>query len=140
MTTTSAASASEPEHVNRPLRKRQRYQSNRAAKDVADEVVLVQPLHDDDDGAVPLVVEPAVEDIEEPLVAGLPTLGCGDRSSREQPSAPMRGPATDREGPRVCRLSAGGSRIRTVGPRLSEVLTVGHVGAAKLGSLPVERR
>ena len=39
---------------------------------VADEVVLVQPLHDDDDGAMPLVVEPAVEGVDEPLVGGLP--------------------------------------------------------------------
>src|ERR1700741_775520 len=40
-------------------------------KDVADEVVLVQPLHDDDDHATALVVEPAVEGVDEPLVAGL---------------------------------------------------------------------
>src|SRR5207302_3289378 len=39
---------------------------------VADEVVLVQPLHDEDDRAVPLVVEPAVQGVDEPLVAGLP--------------------------------------------------------------------
>ena len=41
-------------------------------ENTADQVVLVQPLHDDDDGAVPLVVEPAVESMDEPLVAGLP--------------------------------------------------------------------
>src|ERR1700746_1046721 len=39
---------------------------------VADEVVLVQPLHDQDDRAVALVVEPAVKGVDEPLVAGLP--------------------------------------------------------------------
>jgi len=32
----------------------------------------VQPLHDDDDRAVALVVEPAVKRVDEPLVAGLP--------------------------------------------------------------------
>jgi hypothetical protein len=32
----------------------------------------VEPLHDDDDGATALVVEPAVEGMDEPLVAGLP--------------------------------------------------------------------
>ena len=37
---------------------------------VADEIVFVQPLHDDDDGAMPLVVEPAVEGVVEPLVGG----------------------------------------------------------------------
>src|SRR6516165_7323228 len=39
---------------------------------MADEIVLVQPLHDDDDGATALVIEPAVESVHEPLVAGLP--------------------------------------------------------------------
>ena len=39
---------------------------------MADKVVLVQPLHDDDDGAVPLVVESTVESMDEPSVAGLP--------------------------------------------------------------------
>jgi len=42
------------------------------AENVADEVVLVQPLHDDDDRATAFVVEPAVEGVEKPLVAGLP--------------------------------------------------------------------
>jgi len=42
------------------------------AEHVADEVVLVEPLHDDDDGATALVIEPAVEGMDEPLVAGLP--------------------------------------------------------------------
>ena len=41
-------------------------------ENMADQVVLVQPLHDDNDGAVPLVVESAVESMDEPLVAGLP--------------------------------------------------------------------
>ena len=40
---------------------------------VADEVVLVQPLHDDDDGPRALVVEPAVEGVGVPLVGGLPS-------------------------------------------------------------------
>jgi hypothetical protein len=40
-------------------------------EDVADEVVLVQPLHDEENGAGALVVEPAVESVEIPLVAGL---------------------------------------------------------------------
>src|SRR6201981_2358668 len=39
---------------------------------VAAEVVLGQPLHDQDDRAVALVVEPAVKGVDEPLVAGLP--------------------------------------------------------------------
>ena len=52
-------------------------------QDVADEVVLVQPLHDDDDGAVPLVVEPAVEGVVVPLVGGLP-LRVGERLLRLQ--------------------------------------------------------
>jgi len=47
-------------------------------EDVADEVVFVQPLHDDDDGAVPLVVEPAVEGMVVPIVGGLP-LRLGER-------------------------------------------------------------
>ena len=37
---------------------------------VADEVVLVQPLHDDDDRAVALVVQSAVESVVVPLVGG----------------------------------------------------------------------
>src|SRR5216683_7255283 len=40
-------------------------------EDVADEVVFMQPLHDDDDGAVALVVEPAVEGMVVPIVGGL---------------------------------------------------------------------
>jgi hypothetical protein len=50
---------------------------------VADEVVLVQPLHDDDDHATALVVESAVEGVDEPLVAGLP-LSLGKRLLRLQ--------------------------------------------------------
>jgi hypothetical protein len=38
----------------------------------------VQPLHDDDDRAMPLVVEPAVEGVVVPVVAGLP-LRLGER-------------------------------------------------------------
>ena len=43
---------------------------------VADQIVLVQPLHDDDDGSPAFVVEPAVEGVIEPLVGSLsPRLG-----------------------------------------------------------------
>jgi len=42
------------------------------AENVADEVVLVQPLHDDRDVVRALVVEPAVKGVDEPLVAALP--------------------------------------------------------------------
>src|SRR5438132_2786836 len=38
---------------------------------VADEVVLLLPLHDDDDGATAFVVEPTVESVEEPLIGGV---------------------------------------------------------------------
>jgi len=38
---------------------------------VADGIVFVQPLHDDDDGAVTLVVDPAVEGVVVPLVGPL---------------------------------------------------------------------
>jgi hypothetical protein len=47
-------------------------------QDVADEVVLVQPLHDDDDGAISLVVEPAIKRVIEPFVGRLP-LRVGER-------------------------------------------------------------
>jgi hypothetical protein len=40
---------------------------------VADEVVLMQSLHDDDNGPVTLVVEPAVEGVEEPIVRCIPS-------------------------------------------------------------------
>jgi hypothetical protein len=53
------------------------------AEDVADQVVFVQPLHDDDDGAMPLVVEPAVQGMIEPLIGGLP-LRFGERLLRLQ--------------------------------------------------------
>ena len=52
-------------------------------EDVADEIVLVQPLHDDDDGAAPLVVEPAVERVVVPLVGGF-ALRVGKRLLRLQ--------------------------------------------------------
>ncbi len=43
---------------------------------VADQVVLVQPLHDDDNRAAAFVVEPAVEGVEIPLVGGVaPRIG-----------------------------------------------------------------
>src|SRR5438552_17357833 len=42
------------------------------AEDVADEVVFVQPLHDDDYGAMLLVVLPAVEGVVIPFVGELP--------------------------------------------------------------------
>ena len=51
------------------------------AKDVADEVIFMQPLHDDDDGAMPLVILPAVESVVEPFVAGAP-LRVGQRLVR----------------------------------------------------------
>jgi hypothetical protein len=38
---------------------------------VADKVVLVQPLHDDDDGAAALVVKPAVEGVGVPIIGGI---------------------------------------------------------------------
>jgi hypothetical protein len=41
-------------------------------EDVADEIVFVQPLHDDHNSAVAFVVEPAVEGVVVPLVGGLP--------------------------------------------------------------------
>ena len=53
------------------------------AEDVADQVVFVQPLHDDDDGATALVVLPAVEGVVEPFVGGLP-LRLGERLLRLQ--------------------------------------------------------
>ena len=34
---------------------------------VADEIVFVQPLHDDDDGAATLIVEPAIEGVVVPV-------------------------------------------------------------------------
>jgi hypothetical protein len=50
---------------------------------VSDEVVLVQPLHDDDNGAVTLVVEPAIKGVIVPLVGGL-SLRVGERLLRLQ--------------------------------------------------------
>jgi hypothetical protein len=47
-------------------------------EDMADKVVFVQPLHDDDNRAPALVVEPAVERVVIPLVASLP-LSLGER-------------------------------------------------------------
>ena len=52
-------------------------------EDMADEIVFVQPLHDYDDGAVPFVIEPAVEGVVVPLVGGLP-LRLGERLLRLQ--------------------------------------------------------
>src|SRR6516162_1426533 len=46
------------------------------AEHVANQVVLVQPLHDDDDAAKAFVVEPAVESVEVPFVGGFaPRIG-----------------------------------------------------------------
>jgi hypothetical protein len=45
---------------------------------MADEVVLVQPLHDNDDRAVPLVVEAAVKGVIVPCI-GTVSLRCGER-------------------------------------------------------------
>jgi hypothetical protein len=50
-------------------------------EDVADEVVLVQPLHDDDDGAAALVVQPAVERVVVPVIRGF-ALRVGERLLR----------------------------------------------------------
>jgi hypothetical protein len=50
---------------------------------VADEVVLVQPLHDDDDAAAALVVEPAVEGVGVPIIGGIPSR-LGERLLRLQ--------------------------------------------------------
>ena len=47
-------------------------------ENVADEVVLVQSLHDDDDAAAALVVEPAVEGVVVPLIGGF-ALRLGER-------------------------------------------------------------
>ena len=52
-------------------------------EDVADQIVFVQPLLDYDDGAVPFVIEPAVEGVVVPLVGGLP-LRVGERLLRLQ--------------------------------------------------------
>jgi len=52
-------------------------------EDVADQIVFVQPLLDYDDGAVPFVIEPAVEGVVVPLVGGLP-LRLGERLLRLQ--------------------------------------------------------
>ncbi len=48
---------------------------------VADEIVFVQPVHDQDDGARQLVVQPAVEGVVEPFVRRL-TLGLRQRLLR----------------------------------------------------------
>src|SRR5271156_696396 len=48
---------------------------------MADEVVLVQPLHDNDNSATALVVKPAVERVDKPVVGGLP-LRLGERLPR----------------------------------------------------------
>jgi hypothetical protein len=45
---------------------------------MTDEIVLVQPLHDNDDCAMPFVVEPAVERVVKPVVGGL-ALRLGER-------------------------------------------------------------
>ena len=48
---------------------------------VADKIVLVQPLHDDDDGAMPFVVQAAVERVVKPPVGGS-SLRLGERLLR----------------------------------------------------------
>src|SRR5271155_1988739 len=50
---------------------------------MADEVVLVQPLHDNYNSATALVVEPAVEGVDEPVVGGV-SLRLGERLLRLQ--------------------------------------------------------
>ena len=52
-------------------------------QDVTDEVIFVQPLHDDDDGAALFIVLPAVEGVVVPLVGHLP-LRVGERLLRLQ--------------------------------------------------------
>src|ERR1700746_4141519 len=52
-------------------------------KDVTDQVVFVQPLHDDHDRAMALVVEPAVKGVVVPFVAGF-ALRVGERLLRLQ--------------------------------------------------------
>jgi len=53
------------------------------AEDVANQIILMQALHDDDDGAAALVVLAAIEGVVEPIVGGLP-LGVGERFLRLQ--------------------------------------------------------
>jgi hypothetical protein len=48
------------------------------AQHMADQIIFVQPLHDDDNGAVLFVVLPAVEGVIVPVVSGVP-LGVGER-------------------------------------------------------------
>jgi hypothetical protein len=50
---------------------------------MTDKIVLVQPLHDNDDGAGTLVIEPAVEGVAEPFIGSLP-LRVGQRLLRLQ--------------------------------------------------------
>ena len=50
---------------------------------MADEVILVQPVHDQDNRTRPLVVQPAVEGVVEPLVRR-PPLGLRQRLLRLQ--------------------------------------------------------
>src|SRR5437763_15801628 len=50
---------------------------------MTDEIVLVQPLHDDHDGAVTLIVEAAVKGVVVPLVGGF-SLRVGERLLRLQ--------------------------------------------------------
>jgi hypothetical protein len=52
-------------------------------EDVANEVVLVQALHNDNDRTSALVIESAIECVGEPLVAGLPQC-LGERLLRLQ--------------------------------------------------------
>ena len=50
---------------------------------MADEVVFVQPLHDDDNRTRPLVIEPAVKGVGVPVIRGF-ALHVGDRLVRFQ--------------------------------------------------------
>ena len=109
------------------------------AEHVADQIVLVEPLHDDDDGATALVIEPAVEGMDEPLVAGLPQrlgervlgfqrvidqdeVGTAPGPSRRHASVLASSWGRHAE-QKVCRLFAGGNRIRTIGPTLVKGLS-----------------
>ena len=58
---------------------------------MANEIVLVQSLHNDDQGAGTFVVEPAVERVAEPIVGRLP-LGVGQRILRLQRNEALNEP------------------------------------------------
>jgi hypothetical protein len=69
---------------------------------MADQIILVQALHSVDDGAVLLVVLPAVEDVAEPVVGGLPAGFYARPRGRHQHRPDLRLP----------QLRAPGGRLR----------------------------